>query len=417
MKLRTVAPGTEAPPGDSPTTAEQRFGLLDSLRGFALFGVLMVNLVSLSLFEFLTDEARAALPTAAWDTAIEIVMAALVDGKFITLFTLLFGIGFAMQSQRASGQAKGMRRYAGRMLILLAIGLTHGYLFWWGDILRYYAVCGLLLMALTRLSSAALAGLGIFVAVLLPALLQPVLPALLPSVISSADSARAALQAFSSDSLGVALAGNLARDLRMRIAVWFLPMYVLGRILIGVAIGKSGLLQNAAQHRRSWLRILLTSGSIGIGATAFFLLRRHGIIVSPEWLRSDPGRFLLRLLWQASSLSLGLAYMAGIALLYQAPFWRRGLAALAPMGRMALSHYLAQTLIGIVLFYGIGLGIGPNLGLVGVVLISVLVFTMQVLISHWWLSRYRFGPVEWLWRSLSYGARQTMRRERPFTAP
>lgn len=398
------------PTDDTP----QRLDLIDALRGFALFGVLTVNLVSYSLYEFLRGPARDALPTAAWDRVIEIGMEALIDSKSITLFSLLFGVGFAMQMERAAHRPGGVRGYVRRLLILLVIGLVHAYLFWWGDILRYYALLGLLLIPLAALPTPMLAGLGLLVAIVLPAVLQPVLPGLLPVQKTSAESAAAALQAFGSDQFAVMLDGNLSRDLRMRVAVWFLPLFVLGRLLIGAAIGRSGALREPQNHRRFWRRLLIASLGIGAATTLFLLLRDHGAFGpgALPWLRSDPGKCLMRVLRNTAPLALGLAYMAGFVMLYARPRWQRALRVLAPVGRMALSHYLAQTLLGLALFYGIGLGIGPRYGLVGVAASAVAIFAAQIAISGWWLRRYRHGPVEWLWRSFSEGRRQPMRRDR-----
>jgi uncharacterized protein len=390
-----------------------RHELIDALRGFALFGVLMVNLVSYSMFEFLDGHARALLATARWDAYIEIGMEALVDAKSITLFSLLFGVGFAIQMQKARMRSGGVRRYARRMLILLLIGLGHAYLLWWGDILRYYAVLGLLLLLLDQLAPRVQAGLGLLIAVVFPVVLQPLMANWLPVQISSADSAAAALSAFGSDQIAVVLQGNLERDLRMRFAVWFLVFFVLGRLLIGAAIGRSGALQHPLVHQIFWRQLLLSSLLIGASTTLFLLLRDHVVIVRETlpWLASEAGKVLVRLLRNVAPLALGLAYMAGFVVLYQRPGWERWLRGLVPLGRMALTHYLAQTAIGILLFYGIGLDLGPRYGLVGVVCASIAIFAAQIALSHWWMRRYHFGPAEWLWRSLTVGMRQPFRRQ------
>ncbi|QNK68513.1 DUF418 domain-containing protein [Variovorax sp. PAMC26660] len=394
----------------SPATGVRRLELLDALRGFALFGVLMANLRSFSLFEFLTPADRSGLPTAAWDRAIEMAMELLVDARSITLFSLLFGVGFAMQMRRSTDTADGTRRYVRRMLILLAIGLVHAWLFWWGDILRYYAVFGLVLLAFTRLSPRMLAALGVFVAVAMPVLLQPVLPGLLPTQISPAQSAAGALTAFGSDQWSTMLDGNLTRDMRMRIAVWWLPLFVFGRLLIGAAIGRAGVLQESIAHRRFWVRLLAASLAVSVVATVLLLLRDHGTTgMAAGWLRSDVGNVVTRLLRHLAPLAQGLFYMAAFVLLFQRAAWRHWLRKLAPTGRMALTNYLAQTLFGLGLFYGIGLGAGPRFGLVGVVACSVVIFGLQAAFSCWWLTRFRFGPAEWLWRSLVYGKPQSMR--------
>jgi uncharacterized protein len=394
---------------DAAPEGKLRFDLIDALRGFALFGVLMVNLRSLSLYEFLPADQRALLPTPGIDRYLESILAVFIDLKSITLFTFLFGVGFALQMPQTRRSNTQALRFARRMLILLLIGLVHAYVFWWGDILRYYALAGLLLIPLSRLSPRILFAGGIIV-LLLPAVLQPWARGLLPVLPSSADAAAASLQAFSSERLDVALQGNLERDLRMRMAIWMLPFFVFGRVMIGVAMGRSGVLFEPERHLAFWRRCLFASLAIALPLTAIFLLRDHAEAFAQYWPQDDSGRAMVRVLRELTPVALGIAYVAGFVLLFQAPFWRPYLAWLAPLGRMALSHYLAQTVIGIFLFYGIGLGIGPRYGQLGIVVVCVCVFALQAMVSHVWLARFRFGPVEWLWRSLTYGQKQAMRR-------
>jgi len=394
----------------APAPSARRLELLDALRGFALFGVLLVNLRSFSLYEFITQPQRGALPSAAWDRAIALAMQLLIDAKSITLFTLLFGVGFALQTTRRANKADGTRLYVRRMAVLLAIGLVHAYLFWWGDILRYYAVFGLLLLAFTKLSTRTLAVLGVCVALVLPVLLQPVVPDLLPAQASRPQAAAAAWTAFVSGDWATMLQGNLARDMRMRVAIWWLPLFVFGRLLIGMAIGRAGVLQESVAKRRFWVRLLRASLVVSVVASVLLALGDHdstGAVGS--WLQGGIGSIAAQLLREAAPLAQGLFYMAAFVLLFQRAAWRHWLRKLAPMGRMALTNYLAQTLFGIGLFYGVGLGIGPQFGLVGIAVAGVGIFALQALFSCWWLGRFRFGPAEWVWRSLVYGKPQPMR--------
>lgn len=392
---------------------DERSELLDALRGFALFGVLLVNLRSLSLYDLLPGDERAALPGVVMDAWLKPFMTILVDGTAITLFSVLFGVGFAIQRQRAAGDASGMRRYLRRLAVLLVFGLVHAYLFWWGDILRYYAVLGLLLIPLSRLTDRWLAALGVVVCVGLPVWLQPVVPPLLPTQISSPESAARALAAFRSEDWGTMLAGNLERDLRMRIAVWFIPAYVLGRLMIGAALGRSGVLLAPQQYLRFWRRLFASMLLLGGGLGIFFAVRAAGLPdPSWPWLDSAGGRMVVSLARFATPLALGLLYLAGLVLLFQHPGWRRLIVPLAPLGRMALTHYIGQTIIAIVLFYGVGFGLGARFGLVGTVVAGLVILALQLAASHWWLARFQFGPLEWLWRSLTYLRLQPLRRLR-----
>jgi uncharacterized protein len=394
----------------SPTHEDQRLPLLDVLRGFALFGVLLVNLRSLSLYGLLPAAERAALPTAAVDAWLASLYGVLVDGTAITLFSILFGIGFTLQMRDAERLPGRRARFIRRMAVLLLIGLAHG-LLWWGDILRYYAVLGLLLLPLARCSPWLLAALGGFIALLLPPLLQPWLPGLLPAQISSAECAAQSLAAFSGADWHEVFEVNLERDLRMRIAVWSLPAYVFGRLLIGAALGRSGLLLDVDAHARTWRRLLIASL---LTALACVLLVREQMplreFAASLGLHPRVAPLLLGVARDSTPLAFALFYLSAITLLFRRPVWRRRLLWLAPVGRLALSNYLAQSLVGIALFYGIGLGLGPDLGLLGLSAVAVVLFALQQWLSRWWLARFAFGPAEWLWRSATYLRWQPLRR-------
>lgn len=393
-----------------PTEPSQRLDLLDALRGFALAGVLLANLGGFSLYLFLPGEGKAALATAGVDRLLDPTLSALVSGKFLTLFSLLFGVGFALQMQRTAGDRAGRRRYLRRLGALFAIGLVHAYLFWWGDILRYYAVLGLLLLPLYGLPTRALVAIGA-VLIVLPHPLLAHLFADAGLALATQDQAyAAALAAFNSDQWPTMLHGNRAFDHWWLPARWGLALSVAGCLLVGAALGRSGVLRDPAAHARFWRRLLIAL-PLGLALALGLTLSAYGRLPWPDgWQDSDSARVLLRMLDHAATLILGLGYMAGFVWLFGRRHWRRGLQALAPVGRMALSNYLVQTLLGVGLFYGVGLGLGPRYGLVGVVVVWAVVFVAQIGISHWWLARFRFGPAEWAWRSVTYGRRQPMRR-------
>ena len=390
---------------------DERIVLLDALRGFALLGVLLSNLRDFTLFGFLSDSAKAALPSAGFDHWFDFAVAATVDGKAFTIFTILFGVGFALQMKRSTDSKQKMRRYIRRLSILFGIGLAHAYLFWWGDILRLYAVMGLALVPLARLKPRTMAVLGVIVAVFLTPWLRPAMAALLPTISSAQQTSAAALSAFTSESIAMTLKGNFSYDVWTRISAWGLPIYILGRLTIGVAIGRAGALDDPSTHAGFWRRLLMVTLPVGIALTAFVVLKDHGLLASTsEWWRSGAARAIVRLSRSAGSLSLGLAYIAIFVGLFQREAWHRWLQILGPVGRMALTNYLMQAVFAIPLFYGFGLGIGPRFGFIGIVVACAGIFAIQVALSHWWLARFNFGPAEWLWRCLTYGYRPPMRR-------
>ncbi|MGH8075821.1 MAG: DUF418 domain-containing protein [Lysobacter sp.] len=390
-----------------PTDPEQRLDLLDGLRGFALAGVLLANLVAFCLYAFLPSAHMTALPTANIDRLLDPALSALVSGKFFTLFSLMFGVGFSLQMQRASDDPVRRQRYLRRLGALLVIGMLHATLLWWGDVLRYYAVLGLLLLPLHRWPAGRLVAIGTVLVVL-----QPLLALVLPSFpVATQDQAHAAaLVAFSSHEWSTMLQGNRAFADWWLTAHWGTLMSIAGCMLVGAALGRSGVLRDPVAHARFWKRLLLALPT-GLTLALVLLLSDYGRLPWPDgWQDTGGVHVVLWMLNRAVGLILGLGYMAAFVLLFGMHRWRRLLQPLAPVGRMALSNYLAHSVVGIGLFYGIGLGLGPRYGLVGVGVVWVAVFATQIVLSHWWLARFRFGPAEWLWRSVTYGRRQPMRR-------
>lgn len=388
--------------------ARPRHELIDALRGFALLGVFLVNLTFLSLYAFLPEAERAGLATARLDGIVAVAMTWLVDVKAITVFSLLFGLGFALQMERAG--AGSSRRHVRRMLGLAAIGIVHGWFVWWGDILLTYAVVGLLLPLFRHASARMLIALGLAFALLLPPLLSPWVRPLLQGLPRAGEVYAQALQAFGSDGWSAVLVQNIATAQWARVANWALLLFVLGRFLLGYWAGRTGLLQYPQRHRALLWRLFvgaLVVGVLGMLVEAFQAAWRERF---PP-LNGEFCKYAIRVVMRAAPLALGVAGACGFALLYLFEPARRWLCRLAPVGRMALTHYLLQSFIGIALFYGIGLGLGPRHGLAVVMMIGVAVFVLQVMVSHWWLQRFHFGPVEWAWRWLTYGRRPELRRK------
>ncbi|GAB4190223.1 MAG: DUF418 domain-containing protein [Wenzhouxiangellaceae bacterium] len=383
----------------STNPPNQRLLLLDALRGLALFGVLLVNLRYFSLYELLTAEQRSSLPSADWDAMLRPLMAVFVDGKAITLFTLLFGIGMALQLQRSADMSAGRQLLLRRMVWLLLIGLIHGYLLWWGEILRYYAVLGLLLIPLLRWSPRTLAITGGLMVMFGPALLRWLLAGHMPERLPSQFANDIAVQGFSDSSLWIMLSTNIGHDLWLRQGAVGLLAFILGRFMLGVALANSGVLWDIEQHQLFWRRLCLWCWLLGLMLTLFFIARSQGLIVlGGDYWRWPATRIVLGALRHAASVSLALAYLATFVLINRHRYCLRLSKHLAVVGRMALSNYLLQTLFGIGLFYGVGLGLGPDYGMPAVILATVVIFAIQIMVSHWWLRSHRQGPAEWLWR-------------------
>lgn len=409
-----------------PVSAQERIQLIDVLRGFALFGVLLANMAWLSGdFIVMTRERAASLPTAAIDPYAKYLINFFVDMKANTIFAFLFGLGFSVQMMRAEGRGQRIAPvYARRLAVLLLLGLAHMLLLWYGDILHLYALMGFALLFFRRRSETTLLATGATLAVL-PWAVFLSLPWFVASV--GGPQAAAEIAAFEANRaqafeprLAVFQHGGyfdvLREHLRFNLEEYFLSgfflcfaFYVLGRFLLGLYVGRRRLLHDSAAHLPLFRRLLkwgLVVGVVGNAAfTALSVLEDRGAIsMASGWMAAGQA------LAAVGIPAMSCFYVSSIVLLFQRPAWQRRLLWLAPVGRMALTNYLTQTLFHLFIFYGYaGLGLIGRVGTSLCIPLSLAVFALQIVFSRWWLARYRFGPAEWLWRTLTYGRRQPMR--------
>lgn len=401
----------------------ERLEVLDALRGLALLGILVVNLEGLSLAWAFTDQL-AGLPTADWDAAARTLRAVFVEGKFYSIFSLLFGLGFSIQLASAARRNDGsLRLFRRRLWVLLAIGMLHLLFVWDGDILVLYSLAGFLLIPFRHLSDHALLrwALGLL---LLPVLVEAFHTAT-DDRLNLADRAAAMATAIDQRVTGqeeprwdelVAEGWQGFHVVTRTGPVWRVASLldqnrlskVLAMFLLGLWVGRRIRLGNLVAHRPLLHRVAfhgLWLGFMGSLATAWLAALGHAHA-------STPGGIAHAATHAIGVTPMALAYASAVALLWTDERWRARLATLAPVGRMALTNYLLQSLCGIALFYGIGAGLGGQVGTAALVPIALLVFMLQVVVSRWWLTRFRFGPMEWVWRSLTYGRMQPMRLQR-----
>ena len=399
----------------SPT--KQRNVLLDALRGFALLGIAMANFPEFSLWTFQSEDTLSAMPSAGADHIVLWMVTILVEGKFYTIFSVLFGIGFSLIISNALRKgADGFRIFYRRMVLLTIIGLLHLLFLWSGDILLLYALMGMLLPLFRHCSDRALLRWAFFF------LLLPVGISFFREM-TEFSLARHAYNAWWNccDYVGITEEnfGTWLRDAHtygdmllflVQGAVermWeFISgnryFKVLGLFLIGYYIGRRRLFEHLDYHRH----LLVQTARIG-----FFAGFPLSVVYAWSSIQGQPlGETIHSLLYLVSVYPLGLAYLSGLSLLYlrtrQAAIWQ----GLANPGRMALTNYLLQSFIGVLLFYGIGLGWGASTSLWLTELIVVIVFLTQMLFSFLWFRRFLFGPLEWLWRMMTYGKRFPLKK-------
>jgi uncharacterized protein len=392
----------------SPTALQERIAVLDVVRGFAIFGILLVNIAFFSAPLYL-QMAGMHWGTDTVGRATELLVRLFIQGKFYSLFSFLFGLGFAVQLLRA--EAKGVRfgpLYRRRLLVLLLIGLVHAYLIWMGDILTSYALVGFLLFFFRSRKPRTLLVWAIIL-MLVPLLLTAGFVAGGGGSFGSREEFEILVQdsmnAYSEGSFSEIMARRAEDALFVTVATLFGAPSILAWFLLGAYFARERLFQDAAGRLFLFRRIWRWGLGLGlVGNLIFTISMEYADPISPSILS------LVGMLgYTFGGPALCFFYISSFVLLWQDPAWQRRLSPIAAVGRMALSNYLFQSIVCTMIFYNYGLGfygqVGPALG-VG---LTVVIFAIQIPLSQWWLRRFRFGPAEWVWRSLTYRRFQPMR--------
>jgi uncharacterized protein len=389
----------------SPTTDGERAEVLDALRGFALLGICITHMPDFSGYSFLPPADRHALDQFGFDAPLAAVVEFLIRGKFFSLFAFLFGIGFAVQIDSAGRRGANFNRhFIRRLAALLAIGLAHACV-WYGDILKDYALIGLVLLLTARWSVSTLARAAVVVLLLRigwPAIVWAVSPAA-PSPRINADPVTeftSLTSAFyGTDPVAIFNSNlELVRLKALQIIYDGRAISVLGMFLVGALVGRLRLYQNLTANTNLIGRVFRVCAPIGVLGNAV-LVPLHA--ATPDY--PPTGLWVVeQCLFAIAVPAMALAYASTFALLWTRG-WGRILGALAPAGRMALTTYVSQTLTGVFLFYGIGLGLGNTLGFAQAIAVAVAIFAIQCVASRIWLRFFRFGPLEWIWRRATYG--------------
>jgi len=400
----------------TPVTAPERIASIDVLRGFAVLGILIVNMqgfARVSSAYMNPTSGSAFVGEEAWIWTVVYILA---DTKFLSIFSMLFGAGIAMMNERmVSRGLSGTSLHYRRQFWLLLIGLAHAYLIWHGDVLVAYALCGFLLYPLRNLGARTLLWMGGCVVAfvipfwLLAGLSIPYWPEadLLELVAQWAPSQEvldAEITAFRG-SLGEQLAVRAPIALELETSA-FLGLFLWragGLMLVGMGLYKLGVL--AAARSAAFYRRMAVIG-IGFG---------FPLAVAGAWYKLDQDFAFETVMFQGAlfnyvgSVGVFLGYVGLVMLMIQFGRLPELSARLAATGRMALTNYVTQSLICTLVFYGHGLGLFERVAAPGRMSIVFAIWALQLLWSPWWLKRFRFGPLEWVWRSATYMKPQPMR--------
>ena len=405
----------------TPTQNNERETFMDALRGFAILGIFIANLAHLS---FYNDDAEIVSPwmVEGWDHTIRFLHYMFIEGKFYSIFSLLFGWGIALQLKR--GASRGIDAFPivkRRLSIMLLLGALH-LLIWTGDIVFFYALLGFIMLPLRKFSNKKL----LIAAVLL--ILSPILlyglkmtfPILNYPTEKLYETANRVTTFFFGEMsrekyMNLMHAGSWLDQLKVNMAEFFfrygylfyvsrIPK-VVGMFLIGYVIGRTDFYKNIIQHKKIVYKIIILGLLIGLPAN-YLLASYMSSPISGEYYNLQVSGLKMTIYYALGVAPLALTYVGLMMLGFQTKPGNKVLQVAAPVGKMAFTNYIMHSLIGNFVFLGAGLDMMGQVGLVYFTLFGITVFIFQIIFSTVWLKYFQFGPIEWFWRSLTYKKRQ-----------
>lgn len=403
----------------APIGLPERIEILDVLRGLAICGILIGNMQWFSGYGFVPSALAAQNPFA--DQVTYFLVHFFVEGKFYSIFSFLFGFGFALQIARA--EERGDLRaslFKRRLFWLLVIGLLHGYLLWAGDILSIYAVMGFVLILFRKKTDGQLLKWAVAL------LAIPIVTYIILFILFVAFVPPEALAAFEAGQIHFwnEAVQKVQQSSYLQIITDFNLNYIIGRyaglifemrlpkilamFLLGFYAYRRGIFQDLAAHAPLIRRVLIYGLGLGIaGNAAFSALAGKEALLPPT-----PAGIAGVITYAFGVPAMALGIIALVANLWQKPAWHRPLTFLAPVGRMALTNYLLQTVICVLIFYGYGFGHFGKVGATMATITAFAIFLFQILLSTLWLKYFAYGPMEWIWRQLTYRQRLNLRLDR-----
>lgn len=440
---------TNSPRGTAPVGAAERIQALDITRGFAVLGILLMNIWSFAGPQAIYDYPPAAADWGGAALQTWAIVHVLFEGSQRALFSMLFGAGMLLmvgRLQAGTPDAPVGRIYYRRIFLLMGFGLFDAFvLLWPADILLIYGLCGLLLFPLRRLGTRTLLVVAILV-LAIPATLRTLEwqetialqtefaetvaeLAVDPTAADHLDEAaterlekwatkeqrahpdlddpkiQESIRINSSGAVGEFVVARLKTSLILQIVVglksWFLD--ALGAMLLGMALYRAGVLTlQASRSTYMWLAVL--GYGIGLPLAAW----ETGATIAADFDPVLQARNLIH--YDVRRIAVALGHLGTILLFCRTLPGSRVATRIAAVGRMALSNYLGQSILCGLIFYTVGFGLYGRFTGYYLYLVVVGVWAVQIAFSNWWLARYRFGPFEWIWRSLTYRKRQPLRR-------
>ena len=382
----------------------ERIEIIDVLRGFALAGILYAHMVFWYTGAALPDDVYFQFGSTADNIAMAI-FGAFVFGKFFSVFSFLFGLSFYLHFRKRDANSSFLNTYLWRLFLLLIIGVLH-HVFWRGDILVIYAVLGGLLIFFRRVPLKLLLILSLILITNVPNHLYELFQTPASEVnFPMAEEAEKYYALVQNANLVTNLEENWnswPAKIQYQLESGRLVM-TFGYFLLGLYAGRTKLFASFDEYIFRFRRWNKGSKNAVLGLLFLGLLMYLVNLVSLPQLEIAPGlRWPAGFLFSIYNACLTICYITGISLLYREAFFRKILRPLGTMGRMALTNYLLQTVFGLLLFYNFGLGLFEKTSPALNMLFTGLVFYLQLKFSEYWLRHHKQGPVEWLWKGLTY---------------
>lgn len=381
-----------------PVEGKKRMDVVDILRGFAIFGILTVNIFGMASPIWIPGYVAPILPW--YDQIAEGVMYFFGMGKFYVIFSFLFGLGFSLQMERAEEKGIDIHRfYKRRLWILFLFGIIHATVLFIGDILRFYALLGFALLVFRKKSDRTLV-LWAVVFLLLNFVTLGVAGGPLAGggeVPEEMNFALMASQVYQQGSALEVIIFQVGASFFSFVSLFLMQGgTVMSMFLLGLIIGRRQFFQQLDEHHGRLNRFLYWGLPLGLLFNALYM-----ILADSAWVST--------FFWILGAPLLGFVYVAGIIRWNQSDMGARLLKPIRYVGRMALTNYLLHSIVGALLFNGYAFGYYELIGPFVLLGITIAIYLAQIPLSVWWLSRYRFGPFEWMWRSLTYRQRQPLR--------
>jgi len=394
------------------TDKANRIEIIDVLRGFSLLGIIIVHFTEQYYAGQPPDAMAKVTPHSIADNIVQGIVGLLIQGKFFTIFSFLFGLSFFIQLNRNKESGSFLPRFAWRLIVLFAIGFAHS-LHYRGDILTIYAVLGFGLLFTYKLPDKALLFVALFLVFDLPAFFTRVIQTFIETGNQSMADQKELQLYFDTVKYGDYLSiwkANIPEILtKFQFQVIWGRLYItLGLFLLGLYAGRKNFF-STWENQVPWIKkVCKIAGWTILGCILFNVLLFGGAELAkvkiPQTLQFAFGN----LTFDAFNCSLSTLYVMGILMLFRKEKWKTRLMNFYAVGRMGLTTYLMQTLFGFYIYFSVGFALLNDIGAATALALGLAVFIFQIFFSKWWLARFQYGPVEWLWRSLTYFKLQPM---------